>query len=78
MYTTEEIYRTDLSEVILQMADLGIKDFANFDFISAPERENIFGAIDTLNMLGALDKDNSLSSIGKMMVAFPLEPRIIP
>lgn len=76
MYTTEEIYRTDLSEVILQMADLGIKDFANFDFISAPERENIFGAIDTLNMLGALDKDNSLSSIGKMMVAFPLEPRI--
>lgn len=76
MYTTEEIYRTDLSEVVLQMADLGIKDFAGFDFISPPGLEGIYGAIDTLNMLGALDKDNSLSSIGKMMVQFPLEPRI--
>ena len=76
MYTTEEIYRTDLSEVVLQMADLGIKDFCGFDFISPPGKENIFGAVDTLNMLGALDADNSLSPIGKMMVNFPLEPRI--
>lgn len=76
MYTTEEIYRTDLSEVVLQMADLGITDFAGFDFISAPEKENILGAVDTLNILGALDKDNTLSSVGKMMVQFPLEPRI--
>lgn len=76
MYTTEEIYRTDLSEVILQMADLGITDFAGFDYISPPGRENIYGAVETLNMLGALDKDNSLSSIGKLMVTFPLEPRI--
>lgn len=76
MYTTEEIYRTDLSEVVLQMADLGITDFTGFDFISPPGVESIRGAVDTLNMLGALDKDNSLSSIGKMMVEFPLEPRI--
>ena len=76
MYTTEEIYRTDLSEVILQMADLGITDFTGFDFISPPGTENIHGAVETLNMLGALDADNSLSSIGKLMVAFPLEPRI--
>ena len=76
MYTTEEIYRTDLSEEVLQMADLGITDFTGFDFISSPEKENIYGAVDTLCMLGALDKDNTLSSIGKMMVNFPLEPRI--
>lgn len=76
MYTTEEIYRTDLSEVILQMADLGITDFTGFDFISPPGIENIHGAVETLNMLGALAPDNSLSSTGKMMVAFPLEPRI--
>ncbi|MGP1367839.1 MAG: helicase-related protein [Treponema sp.] len=76
MYTTEEIYRTDLSEVVLQMADLGIKDFYVFDFISPPGREGIIGAVDTLNMLGALSHDNTLSSIGKLMAAFPLEPRI--
>lgn len=76
MYTTEEIYRTDLSEVVLRMAELGITDFYDFDFIASPGKEGIIGAVDTLNMLGALDSDNTLSAIGKMMVYFPLEPRI--
>lgn len=76
LYTTEEIYRTDLSEVVLQMSDLGITDFYGFDFISNPGKEGIIGAVDTLKMLGALEDDNNLSSIGKMMCRFPLEPRI--
>ena len=76
LYTTEEIYRTDLSEVVLRMAELGITDFFDFDFIASPGREGIIGAVDTLHMLGALDEDNTLSAIGKMMVLFPLEPRI--
>lgn len=76
LYTTEEIYRTDLSEVVLQMADLGITDFMEFDFISHPGKEGIIGAIDTLDMLGALDEERNLSSIGKLMVNFPLEPRV--
>ena len=76
LYTTEEIYRTDLSEVVLRMAELGITDFYDFDFIASPGREGIIGAVDTLHMLGALDEDNTLSAIGKMMVIFPLEPRI--
>src|SRR5574344_1780838 len=76
LYTTEEIYRTDLSEVLLRMSELGITDFENFDFISKPEKENILGALETLNMLKALNPDRTLSSIGKLMVEFPLEPRV--
>jgi RNA helicase HrpA len=75
-YTTEEIFRTDLSEVLLRMSELGITDFEDFDFISKPEIENIRGAIETLNMLQALNEDRTLSSIGKLMVEFPLEPRV--
>ncbi len=75
-YTTEEIYRTDLSEVVLRMAELGISEFDKFDFISPPEKLGIKGAVDTLNLLGALNEDNTLSSVGKMMVEFPLEPRV--
>ena len=75
-YTTEEIYRTDLSEVVLRMAELGITDFEKFDFISPPPREGITGAVSTLSMLRALEKDGHLSSIGKLMVEFPLEPRV--
>jgi ATP-dependent helicase HrpA len=75
LYTTEEIFRTDLSEVILRMADLGITDFENFDFIAAPEKEGLLGGIETLNLLDALEKDRSLSNIGKLMTEFPLAPR---
>ena len=75
-YTLEEIYRTDLSEVVLRMSELGITDFYDFDFIANPGKEGIIGAVDTLHMLGALEEDNYLSPIGQMMVKFPLEPRI--
>ncbi len=75
LYTLEEIFRTDLSEVVLQMAELGITDFNSFDFISKPGRQGITGAIDTLRLLGALEPDNTLSEAGKMMVRFPLLPR---
>ncbi|WP_304225910.1 helicase-related protein [Gracilinema caldarium] len=75
LFTTEEIYRTDLSEVVLRMAELGITAFEEFDFISPPNREGLIAAIETLNLLDALDEDRSLSSIGKMMVQFPLPPR---
>ncbi len=75
-YTTEEIYRTDLSEVVLRMAELGIKDFEQFDFISPPAQDGMKGAVETLHMLDALTSDNTLSQIGKLMVEFPLMPRI--
>ncbi len=75
LFTTEEIYRTDLSEVVLRMADLGITEFEEFDFISPPNREGLLAAIETLNLLDALNKDQTLSDIGKMMTQFPLPPR---
>ncbi len=75
-YTIEEIYRTDLSEVVLRMSELGITDFEKFDFISPPGHEGLVGAVNTLNLLNALERDGTLSRIGKLMVAFPLEPRV--
>jgi len=76
LFTTEEIYRTDLSEVVLRMAELGISDFESFDFISKPAKSGIAGAIDILNLLDALASDQNLSKIGEMMCAFPLLPRL--
>lgn len=75
-YTIEEIFRTDLSEVVLRMAELGITDFETFDFISQPPKEAIRGAVETLRMLKAINPDNTLSSIGNLMVLFPLPPRV--
>ncbi|MDX9958876.1 MAG: ATP-dependent RNA helicase [Spirochaetia bacterium] len=76
LFTMEEIYRTDLSEVVLRMAELGITDFERFDFISKPPRSGILGAMDILNLLEALNTDRTLSTVGQMMCAFPLLPRL--
>ncbi|TVR57347.1 MAG: ATP-dependent RNA helicase, partial [Spirochaetaceae bacterium] len=75
LFTLEEIYRTDLSEVVLRMAELGIDDFESFDFISSPGRQGIIGAVETLELLEALTPEYALSEIGKMMAVFPLLPR---
>lgn len=75
LFTLEEIYRTDLSEVVLRMSEIGIRDFESFDFLSPPGKQGIQGAVEALNLLEALNPDHSLSNIGKMMVQFPLLPR---
>jgi RNA helicase HrpA len=74
-YSTEEILRTDLSEVILRMSDLGLYDWEHFDFLTKPKNEAIISAEQTLRFIGAIDEDRHLSKIGEMMVKFPLLPR---
>ena len=76
LFAKEEIYRTDLSEVVLRMAEIGITDFESFDFISSPGKQGIAGAVETLKLLGAINRDNTLTKIGEMMVYFPLLPRL--
>jgi RNA helicase HrpA len=75
MYTTEEILRTDLSEVVLRMAELGIRDFESFDFISPPEKEGIRSAEQTLRLLDALDEERGLTETGRLMCLFPILPK---
>jgi ATP-dependent helicase HrpA len=75
-YTKEEIYRTDLSEVVLRMADLGIYNYLDFDFISPPSKGAINSAMETLVSIEALDMNNRLTDLGKRMVDFPLAPRL--
>ena len=75
LFTTEEIYRTDLTEVVLRMAELGISDFERFEFIAQPSRSGILGAIDALALLDALTPSRELTRVGELMCAFPLLPR---
>jgi RNA helicase HrpA len=76
LFTPEEIFRTDLSEVVLRMAELGIRDFEEFDFLSPPDPQAIASAIETLNFLDALDEHRELTETGRLMVEFPILPRL--
>ncbi len=75
LFQEDEIYRTDLSEVVLRMAELGIRDYEDFDFISSPGRGNILAAVETLRLLDALDDKRELTETGRIMAVFPLLPR---
>jgi len=74
-FTPEEIIRTDLSEVVLRMSELGIYDFEGFDFLTQPSLEGIQSAVETLKMLHAIDAEHRLTNVGEKMALFPLTPR---
>ena len=75
LFELEEIHRTDLSEVVLRMAELAITEFEEFDFLSSPGRERVANAVGLLAMLDALDEERRLTAVGRMMVQFPILPR---
>nr|WP_319474802.1 ATP-dependent RNA helicase [uncultured Sphaerochaeta sp.] len=74
-YGTEEILRTDLSEVVLRMSDLGISDYEHFPFITRPKHSAITSAEETLRFIGAIDEKRQLTTVGSLMCRFPLLPR---
>lgn len=74
-FNQEEILRSDLAEVALRMSDLGIYDYENFPFITKPKISSLHSAEETLKLINAISDDRHLTSIGEMMVQFPLLPR---
>jgi ATP-dependent helicase HrpA len=74
-FGVEEIFRTDLSEVVLRMAGLGVHDFLGFDFINKPARSGVASGLETLALLGAIDKKHAITNIGIMLLQLPLLPR---
>jgi HrpA-like RNA helicase len=74
-HSAEEIRRSDLSEVVLRMLSLGIRDVETFDFLAPPAPGAVRGAVDILQRLGAVSRDRRLTPIGEHMVDLPLEPR---
>jgi len=74
-FGSEEILRTDLSEVVLRMSELGIYDYDSFPFLTKPKRSALESAEETLLFINAIDENHRLTSIGTHMVRFPLSPR---
>ena len=69
-----EIQRTNLSNVVLLLKSLGIKNLLDFAFMDPPPQENIMNSMYQLWILGALDNTGELTDTGRRMVDFPLDP----
>lgn len=73
-FTTPEIQRSDLAEVILRMSAMKLGDISSFPFIDPPESAQIRAGIRSLKELGAIDERKRLTAIGKEMASLPVDP----
>ncbi|PFH46026.1 hypothetical protein AMATHDRAFT_8337 [Amanita thiersii Skay4041] len=74
--THPEILRSNLSNTVLELVKLGIKDLVHFDYVDAPAPETLMRALELLNYLAAMDDDGNLTALGSMMAEFPLDPQL--
>jgi len=74
-FTEAEIHRTNLASVILQMAYAGMGDMEDFPFVDLPDQRMINDGLRLLRELNAYD-DNGITSTGREMAAFPLDPQL--
>jgi pre-mRNA-splicing factor ATP-dependent RNA helicase DHX38/PRP16 len=72
--TVPEIQRTNLANVVLLLKSLGVDDLMEFHFMDPPPKDNILNSMYQLWILGALDNTGALTSLGRGMVEFPLDP----
>jgi pre-mRNA-splicing factor ATP-dependent RNA helicase DHX38/PRP16 len=72
--TIPEIQRTSLANTVLLLKSLGVKDLMDFDFMDPPPQETISTSLFELWSLGALDNLGELTSLGRRMTPFPMDP----
>ncbi|KFM23132.1 Putative pre-mRNA-splicing factor ATP-dependent RNA helicase DHX16 [Auxenochlorella protothecoides] len=74
--TVPEIQRTNLGNVVLMLKSLGINDLINFDFMDPPPTETMLRALEQLYALGALNDKGELTTMGRKMAEFPVDPML--
>jgi ATP-dependent helicase HrpA len=76
-FTEPEIRRTNLASVLLQMANLGLGTFDDFEFIEPPDYRLVNDGTKLLVELGALvEGEKALTPIGLQMAKMPIDPRL--
>lgn len=76
LQTIPEIQRTNLSNTVLMLKSLGVKDLLDFDFMDPPPQDTITTSMFDLWALGALDNLGELTALGRKMSAFPMDPSL--
>uniref|UniRef100_A0A7S4IHY6 RNA helicase n=1 Tax=Odontella aurita TaxID=265563 RepID=A0A7S4IHY6_9STRA len=69
-----EIQRTNLGNVVLLLKSLGVRNLLEFDFMDPPPQDNVLSSLYQLWILGALDNAGELTTLGRRMAEFPLDP----
>jgi len=71
-----EILSSDLSGLVLALAEWGERDAHNLTWLDVPPAGKLKAATDMLEQLGALDESGGLTALGAEMARLPLSPRL--
>jgi ATP-dependent helicase HrpB len=71
-----EIHRSDLSDAILILAQLGITDPLQFSWLESPQMDRLKMAFQQLKILKAIDPQGKLTPRGRRLSQWPLSPRL--
>jgi ATP-dependent helicase HrpB len=75
-YTQPEILSADLSSLVLDLAQWGVRDPATLAFLDPPPAPALKEARSLLHELGALDDDDRITAEGRSLRALALPPRL--
>ena len=73
--TLPEVYRVDLSGIILRLLASGIDSIENFVWLERPTQLAIDKSVELLKNLGALDENGRCTSLGIKMARINVHPR---
>jgi ATP-dependent RNA helicase DHX8/PRP22 len=69
-----EIRRCSLSNTVLYLKAIGIVDVIGFEYLDPPDEDQLADALLLLYWLGALDRGGIITTRGREMARFPIEP----
>ena len=75
-FTSPEIHRTSLANVVLTMAQLRLGKVKNFPFIEPPNDKAVNDGYRTLQEIGALDEQRRLTQEGRKIAKLPIDPSV--
>lgn len=75
-FTTPELQRANLAEVILRMLSLKLGDVHAFPFLDPPGSQAIRDGFQLLAELGAIDRERRLTGRGRDMARLPVSPTV--
>ncbi|KAJ3272979.1 DEAH-box RNA helicase prp16 [Terramyces sp. JEL0728] len=71
-----EIQRINLTNIVLLLKTLGVKNLLEFEFMDPPPQDTILNSMYQLWVLGGLDDMGELTPTGQKMAQFPLDPSL--
>ncbi len=75
-FETPEISRADLTQTVLELKRLGVREPAKFPWFERPEATALAASELLLKRLGALDGAGALTEMGTRMAQVPAHPRL--